>query len=173
MYINQLRIGYQTYSKNGMVEDTVTLRSRRWPVPRSNSHRPGAMGLKAVAAAKAASAAAKQAAAQAAMGDGGSALKVGKWKPVVFFFCENYWDVVFLLGWLLRGSSKGFVSWSMAGPFLLGTLSRLAPAPGHCNGSEHQFGGPAGRTSSGAQVWTAQLSIWIVLEISRYPCYPP
>ena len=46
------------------------------------------MGLKAVAAAKAASAAAKQAAAQAAMGDGGSALKVGKWKPVVFFFVK-------------------------------------------------------------------------------------
>lgn len=52
-----------------MVEDTVTLRSRlRLPVPRYSSHRPGAMGLKAVAAAKAASAAAKQAAAQA-MGD--------------------------------------------------------------------------------------------------------
>jgi hypothetical protein len=47
------------------------------------------MGLKAVAAAKAASAAAKQAAAQAAMGDAGSALKVGNWKPVVFFL-ENY-----------------------------------------------------------------------------------
>ena len=87
IYINQLRIGYQTYSKKGMVEDTVTLRSRlRLPVLRYSSHRPGAMGLKAVAAAKAASAAAKQAAAQAAMGDAGSALKVGNWKPVVFFF---------------------------------------------------------------------------------------
>lgn len=79
-------MGTKHIQKMGWLKTLLRCALAAVPVPRSNSHRPGAMGLKTVAAAKAASAAAKQAAAQAAMGDAGSALKVGNWKPVVFFW---------------------------------------------------------------------------------------